>query len=86
MEARIMIGNAEVDCGVVSIFNVNQTTYAALIPIDEEFEPLNTDAILLICEGNDEEGYTFYDIKDKKEYELATLGFQAISKQFGRDL
>ena len=67
--------------GVIMVYTVNDDiTYAALIKVDENDEPLAVDVTLHICieyEGDIE----LFEIDDRDMYQEALSGFNAICEQ-----
>lgn len=67
--------------GVIMIYTVNDDiTYAALVKLDEDNEPLPVDVTLRICVEN-EDDLELFEINDRALYNEALSGFYAIGEQ-----
>lgn len=67
--------------GVIMIYMVNDDiTYAALVKLDEDNEPLPVDVTLRICVEN-EDDLELFEINDRVLYNEALSGFCAIGEQ-----
>ena len=83
IKATIRLDEAEVVCGVISIYQVDGTAYAALIPLKEgEEDPAKSDVMIFGCEISEDEECSFYELDDEKEYHRATEAFFLITDQF----
>ena len=82
METAVLVNKAgeEELYGVIMVYTVNDdVTYAALIKLDENGEPLPVDVTLRICvEGDD--GIDLFEIENEELYEEALSGFFAIGE------
>ncbi len=67
--------------GVIMIYTVNDDiTYAALVKLDEDNEPLPVDVTLRICVEN-EDDLELFEINDRVLYNEALSGFCTIGEQ-----
>ena len=71
---------SEVDCEILTIFEVNDQDYIALIPVDETGEPLNDSEALIYRYFEEEDtGAPYLDnIASDEEYEAVGKAFEKL--------
>lgn len=67
----------EIEYCVLTIFSLNDDRYIALIPVDEDGDPLNADIVIYACEEG-EDGDDIYEIEDEDELKEASEAFQKV--------
>ena len=66
----------EIECAILTIFEVKDTDYIALIPLDENGEGNEEGEVLIYRYAEDEEGNpALSNIEDDEEYEIAADAF-----------
>ena len=79
---------SEVECAILTIFDVKDTDYIALIPLDENGEGNEDGEVLIYRYAEDAEGNpSLSNIESDEEYELVAERFDEIldEEEFGDD-
>ena len=78
----------EIECAILTIFEVKDTDYIALIPLDENGEGNEEGEVLIYRYAEDEEGNpALSNIEDDEEYEIVAERFDELldEEEFGDD-
>lgn len=78
----------EIECAILTIFEVKDTDYIALIPLDENGEGNEEGEVLIYRYAEDEEGNpALSNIEDDDEYEIVAERFDELldEEEFGDD-
>lgn len=68
-----------VECEILTIFDVNDTDYIALLPLDENEEPNEDGEVFIYRYSEDEEGNpNLENIEDDEEYEAVADRFDEL--------
>ncbi len=78
-----MDDGSELDCEILTIFDVEDQDYIVLLPVDENGEPLREDEVIIYRYfENEETGEPYLDnIQDDEEYERVGKRFQEIQDE-----
>jgi len=79
---------SEVECAILTIFDVKDTDYIALIPLDENGEGNEDGEVLIYRYAEDAEGNpSLSNIESDEEYEIVAERFDEIldEEEFGDD-
>lgn len=78
----------EIECAILTIFEVKDTDYIALIPLDENGEGNEEGEVLIYRYAEDEDGNpALSNIEDDEEYEIVAERFDELldEEEFGDD-
>lgn len=82
VETIITLADAQIHCGVVSVFTVDEEGYAALVPLKEDNTPAKADIIIVGCEFDEDDECSFYELEDEEEYQKASKAFLMITEEY----
>ena len=72
----------EMDCEILTIFDIGTQNYIVLLPVDEHNNPLNDTQVFIYRYHEDENGTPFLDnIQSDEEYEAVSKRFDEIQDQ-----
>ncbi|MCR5667630.1 MAG: DUF1292 domain-containing protein [Lachnospiraceae bacterium] len=72
----------EMDCEILTIFDIGEQNYIVLLPVDEHGNPLNDTQVYIYRYHEDENGTPSLDnIQDDAEYEAVAKRFDEIQDQ-----
>lgn len=86
LQTTIEINGSEIECGVITVYHIDEDAYAALIPLKEDGQPAKTDVMIFGCEIDEEEECSFFELTDPNEYQMAAEAFQSIAGNFQEGL
>ncbi|MCR4868523.1 Protein of unknown function [Lachnospiraceae bacterium C10] len=70
------------DCEILVIYDVEDVSYIALMPVDESGNPFNDQEAILYRYAEAEDGSPMIDnIESEEEYEIAAAAFDAIQDE-----